>query len=208
MRARHVFMSACLGLSLFGIIGQGCGGSTSPTSTPDAGHDSGPPDVGPVDSGSAPESSAPDTSTAMDTAMPACPIEASIENLDVPDAAIPGGDASVGTCLACAKLNCAAQEMQCDMDCACKEALEGLFKCIGGPPSMAEQCALGAIGTEPNAFALGECIVDNCVAACGLADLIGSKDSGPSGMDGTTDSPTEASPTDGPTEAATGEAGD
>src|SRR5580692_7442886 len=157
MRARHLFMSACLGLSLFGIIGQGCGGSTSP-STADAGHDSGPPDAGPADSG-APESSATDTSTAMDTAMPACPIEASLETLNLPDATIPGGDASVGSCLGCAKQNCESAEMACDMDCACKEALEGLVACIGGPASMVEQCALAAVGTNPNAFTLGECIL-------------------------------------------------
>jgi len=193
-------MTGTLALSLLGVAGQGCGSTSSPAQ-PDAGpQDSGMPDVKLIDSAPPPDTTAPDTATMMDTAIPPCPIEASIETTIVPDAAIPGGDASIGSCLNCSKQNCLMQEMACDVDCACKEALLGLVNCIQGPSSGIESCALKAIGTEPNAFALGECILGNCVDACGLNALMGGGDSGQP------DGPSEAATSDGSTEA--GEAGE
>jgi hypothetical protein len=200
MHTRYWLMSACLGLSIAGLAAQGCGSTTTTV----------PPDAGPADSGASDSKaadSAPLDSTTIDTAVadtapPACAIEASIETINIPDASL-GTDASVGTCLGCAKANCGMQEMTCDMDCSCKEALSNVLMCIAAKTSPILTCAEMA-ATNTNALSLGECLIANCEPSCGVS---GKLDGG--GMEtSTTDAPTEAAAADGAGDSAPSEAGE
>jgi hypothetical protein len=197
-------MTACLGLSLAGVAGQGCGSTSSPP-TPDAGAPDSGADVKVADS--APVDSSVMDTTVADTAMPACPVEASIENLMLPDASL-GSDASVGTCLSCATANCHMEEVNCDMDCMCKEALYGVLNCIAMKTGSIITCAEMALG-ETNAATLGLCIYNSCKDECGASGF--SLDGGGGMETSVADGPSEASETsttDGPTEAAPVEGGE
>jgi hypothetical protein len=212
MRAptHYCVMTISAGLLLTGIAAEGCG-STATAPPIDAGStDSATSDVKVADSGSpVVDSGAADTTiadTAMDTTPLACSVDASLNMLNVPDASL-GADASVGLCLGCATANCMTQETACNADCMCKVVIVDLVACLASGMSVTT-CAAPAF-TEPNALALGECLLGSCTGACGVGGLL--KDGG--GMDGPTgDAPSEAEPvdgaSDGPTEAMTSEAGD
>ncbi len=100
----------------------------------------------------------------LDAPVEACAIDASLESLPVPDAAL--GTSSVGACLDCAKAACNSQIETCNADCACKEALVDVIECVAGGATFLSCAALAA--TEPNALNLGVCIDESCPVACGI----------------------------------------
>jgi len=179
MHVRRLLGAFSIGLTIAGIGAGGCGGSSFAQPAPDGGHTTAdataPQETGPEDAG----------------ADVACAVPINLETIVLPDAALPD-DASVGTCLPCARTNCAAEVTACDDDCACKTTLVSFFTCATqGMPL--EGCATGVLG-EPNALKLGSCIFGLCVDECGLEGAV-KKDAGK-------DAALDAEPHDGSLDAS------
>ena len=173
---------AVTGLSVTGIVASGCG-SDATTTPADAGNDIAVQDVTVLDTSKADAG----VDAPIDAPPEACAVDADLATASFPDAAI-GGDASVGTCITCARTNCGSQIMSCDMDCSCKTTLGTFFGCVGG--GMTPQKCAGPVLQNQAAQSLGLCVYSSCQNECGLAGMF--KDGG----------------SDAPTEAATMEAGD
>jgi len=114
-----------------------------------------------------------------DSSRDACVSDADLATLSI-DAALPD-DASVTTCLECARTRCTSYVTTCDTDCACNAATLGFLTCTIGGQSLTS-CAAGLLG-EGNAFALGECMISLCQVPCGGGGEVaaGSGDGGDSG---------------------------
>jgi hypothetical protein len=169
MSARHWVVGGLLSSSVFAGLAQGCGASVSNTgdSGPDTAVDMTSP---PVDTGH--DAFAPTPEAGRDVAIDsiadspseACEVDADLETIMIPDAAI--GSSTIGLCLACAKASCSSEIAACDADCACKEALVTVLACVAGGTSFLT-CAASA-ASEMNAEELGLCIYSACPVSCGI----------------------------------------
>jgi hypothetical protein len=169
--SRWVFTLAARG-SLAAVVGLACGGSTQASP---------PVDASLADAGKDATSTPPSVDGSPDAEGDACAITLSLSTLAPADASI-AGDASVGTCLPCARTACASAVATCDDDCACKSALVAFFTCAIAKKPLAS-CAGDVLG-ESNALALGACILGMCSAECGTGGFGKDASSGDSGQEG------------------------
>ncbi len=105
-----------------------------------------------------------------DAPTEACAVDADLATISLPDAGL-GDDASIATCLACARSSCPSYVAACDTDCTCVTALVGLFECRASGQSLTD-CSVSLLGMG-NAFALGECTISLCGGACGGSNVFG-----------------------------------
>jgi hypothetical protein len=168
MRARHVLVLVTLGFGGTGLIGAGCGGSTNTATDGGSGMDA------PADTSRdvVVADTSPPRDAGMDSPAPVdappdvpCTVDADLTMLNPMDASL-GNDASVGTCLACAQMNCMPDITACNADCGCKGAISMGFACLGAGMPI-QTCLAGAL-TNSAAQALGICIFGACVDACDL----------------------------------------
>jgi hypothetical protein len=158
MRVRHWVLVGASALFIFGIAATGCGGSDESTPAADAGHDQSVADqVTPTDTGG------PDI---VDTGA-ACQSDADLNQLNLPDAAIPDTGTSVGVCLGCVKSTCSNQFKDCNDDPCCNGLIVGVFQCVASGTGFV-QCATPLLGgsVPPTASALGTCAALGCRSAC------------------------------------------
>jgi hypothetical protein len=106
----------------------------------------------------------------LDATRDACTVDANLATVVLPDTAL-GGDASVDTCLACARASCPSYVATCDTECSCMSAVLGLFACRATGESLTN-CSVSLLGMG-NAFALGECVISLCEGACGTRNVSG-----------------------------------
>lgn len=171
MRARIIIVPV-LGLSLFsGAFMFACGGDETTPTPVDAGKDvtvDAAKDVGidaPIDAG--------------------CLTDANLTSLVPPDAAIGDSGATLPGCASCLKTKCSTDINDCNKLCECKDAVVGVYQCLGQGKGF-QQCALANfIGAGPDTQAIGQslgtCAVRNCYGECGIGSLFSDAgtDSGP-----------------------------
>lgn len=166
MRASGWLLGVAAVGAIAGMVGAGCGGSSQESPT-DAGadvtKDQGAPDTG------MPEAAM--EAAAMDSGM-ACAVDASLESLMVPDAAIGDSGATAPGCVACIEANCSPQLMACDNDCACKTAIVGFLGCAATSPNPIS-CAGMFTGADTTAQGLGLCAYGGCQKPCGFPSFSG-----------------------------------
>jgi hypothetical protein len=178
MQARS-FLVVFTGLSLAsGALLLACGGTEDTPAVVDAGKDSTTNDA------------APDV--AQEAAVEAgCLNDASLTSLVPPDAAIGDSGATLPGCASCLKTKCGSDIGDCDKVCECKDAVIGVYKCLGQGKSFQQCAAANFIGagqeTQAIGLSLGQCATANCNAACGLSSLFQD-----GGADAKADAPSDA----------------
>ncbi|CAN5196765.1 hypothetical protein BH09MYX1_BH09MYX1_09230 [soil metagenome] len=174
MRARNIVIPV-IGLSLCSAAFMfACGGTEDTPPVVDAGKD-----------GTTIVDAAPDT--AAEAAVEAgCATDASLTSLVPPDAAIGDSGATLPGCAACLKTKCASDINDCDKLCECKDAVIGVYDCLGKNKGF-QQCAVANfVGagqeTQTIGFSLGTCAQASCNTECGVSSFIqdaGTGDAGP-----------------------------
>lgn len=149
-----------------------CGGSETTPTPVDSGADvtldvakDVTPDVGPVDAG--------------------CLTDVSLNDLVPPDAAIGDSGATLPGCATCLKTSCSSDINACDKVCECRDAVNGVYKCLGQGKGFQQCAAANFIGagqeTQSIGLSLGQCATASCFGQCGLGSLLNDAglDSGP-----------------------------
>ncbi len=179
MQAR-TFLVAFAGISLAsGALLLACGGTEDTPPVVDAGKDSTTTDA------------APDN--AAEAAVEAgCLNDGSLNSLVPPDAALGDSGATLPGCATCLKTKCSSDISDCDKLCECKDAVIGVYKCLGQGKGFQQCAAANFIGAGPDTQAiglsLGTCAQSNCNQACGLSSFFND-----GGADAKADAPTDAS---------------
>lgn len=193
MRARYGILAALVGVPVALAIGGGCGGSSSDNSgnnTPDATADV------TLDTAPPKQDSAPDVTDAAKV----CTVDADLNNINVPDAALGDAGATVSCLITCGKSACSTELSACNADCDCKGALLSVFDCMKTGQSL-QACALAASGqldpnTQQTLQTLGFCIYGACGNQCGLTQQTGDGGKPDAAGDAASDAPSDA-PADG-----------
>jgi hypothetical protein len=184
MRVRNLLVMGSLSLCLGGVFAAGCGGSSESSPAQDAGNDT------TSDVGS--DQSVADTSTSdVKEGGNACVEDASLTQLNLPDASIADGGSSVGLCMGCIKANCDAELTACAADCPCNNAVETVLSCV--LTRGFNQACLGPVLTltgnsQQLGLGLGQCLLGSCQNACAPGLDAGTGDSG---GDAISDSPSD-----------------
>lgn len=188
MRSNHFWIGMASTVSVACAIFAGCSSSSSSDDT-----------APPVDSGvdSTAVDAAPDVkpdTAIVDSAAEACPVDANLSTLPVPDASLGDAGATAAGCVACVKVACPNLLPKCQMTCGCVEAFVMFESCVGNGGqliSCAEPLLTGDTGLMQNDVL---CAAD-CLPECGQGTLPG--DGGTDGGDGAA-----ADGDDGSTDAA------
>lgn len=184
MRARHFVLGFATSALVAGVIGIGCGGSSSDNGgTPDSGNADAPVDhaAPPVDTG---------TDAPKDSGPAACLTDADLNTFPAPDAALDDAGDTAATCIACTKLKCAPELTDCNNDCDCKDSLVQFYDCVQKGGTF-QSCGSSFLGGNASLQALGLCDFSSCRKECGLSGF--GQDAG---KDAATDAPSDA-PADG-----------
>ncbi len=163
MRARTIVFSG-LGLSLAAASFLfACGGTEETPAPVDAGKDV------TVD---APQDVAPDNAV-VDAG---CAVDGSLNTLTPPDAAIGDSGATLPGCATCLKTKCSSDINACDQLCECKEAVFGVYDCLGKGKGFQTCAVTNFVGagqeTQTIGLSLGQCAGTNCSVQCGLSALL------------------------------------
>ena len=171
MRARHILLLlAVASCSVTGLL-VACGGTADDTANLDAGKDvtvDAPKDLG-----------APDV---VDAGPTPCLTDADLLTMPLPDANIGDSGGSVQACGTCLKTSCNSDISDCNKICDCKDAVVGLYDCLGKGKSL-QTCGiqnfLGASQETQNiGLSLVGCASSKCKVQCGLSDAGFPVDSG------------------------------
>lgn len=170
-RARNLIIPV-VGLSLVtGAFMFACGGTEETPPAVDAGKD------GTVEAAvdAAPEAAA----------EAGCATDASLFTLVPPDAAIGDSGATLPGCAKCLTAKCKNDIGDCDKVCECKDAVNGVYDCLGKGKSLQQCGAANFLGAGQETQAIGislvGCVQANCNAECGVSSFLqdGGADSGP-----------------------------
>jgi hypothetical protein len=184
MRASQWLLGLATAGAVVGMIGSGCGGSSTNNgpadSGPDVTQDQGAPETGMPEA--APEAAPMDAGAT-------CAVDADLTMLqNVADAEIGDSSATDLTCYTCMQATCAAQLATCNANCTCKTDILTFLGCIGaGSPILS--CGGGLI-TDTTALPLIGCLAGSssgfpgatgpgCLKECGV-----NTDGGPTMGDG------------------------
>jgi hypothetical protein len=103
---------------------------------------------------------------------PACR-DASVDDLNIPDASLGDAGQNTGACFDCLKADCGGALIACNNNCDCRGAIVSFLECAptAADQAAAQACAFNAFGSVSGQASglgqtLGLCAVQKCRASC------------------------------------------
>jgi len=184
MRASQWILGLATTAATVACVTSGCGGSTSGGPATD----SGAPDVT-ADHAIEAAVEAAAEAAAPEAAADACPSDAQITSIPIPDGSVPGSDASAAVCLECVETACPMLIAECNATCGCPQAFTTFEQCVatGGSFLTCAETDLLGTGLPETDFTCAA----GCISTCGvtLPTEGGANEGGEGGGDGSADGP-------------------
>jgi len=175
MRASQFLLGVAATVATVACVASGCGGSTNSGGP----SDSGAADVT-MDHNEAAAEAAPEA--APEAASDACPSDAQITSIPIPDGSVPGSDASAAVCLGCVETACPNLVAECNAICGCPQAFDMFEACVASGGSV---ITCGETDLLSSGLPTGDVTcAAACLNTCGFSLDAGSHEGGEGGGEG------------------------